>query len=107
MSIRMIQANNTGDTMVQNLIVAIRANISALFKICEGIALLDMFSSFARLVTLQQYGMHLPSFHTAHWREQIPACTTANTHRQYDPASTPQLSPSKPPDTRSRKPSLA
>lgn len=42
--------------MVQDLIVAIRANISSLFKICEGIAMLDMVSGFATVVTTQQYG---------------------------------------------------
>lgn len=42
--------------MVQDLIVAIRANISSLFKICESVAVLDMISGFAHVVTMQQYG---------------------------------------------------
>lgn len=43
--------------MVQELIVDIRANISSLFKICESVAMLDMMSGFAQVVTIQQYGM--------------------------------------------------
>ncbi|KAL2354274.1 muts domain V-domain-containing protein [Cryomyces antarcticus] len=40
---------------VQELIVEIRGQTSILFKICESVAMLDMISSFAQLVTSQDY----------------------------------------------------
>ena len=43
------------DRSIQDLIDRIREDISPLFKICEAIALLDMITSFARLVTTQDY----------------------------------------------------
>ncbi|EMC91499.1 hypothetical protein BAUCODRAFT_79898 [Baudoinia panamericana UAMH 10762] len=43
------------DRSVQQLIEDIREHISVLFKICEGIAMLDMLSSFAQVVTSQDY----------------------------------------------------
>lgn len=43
------------DKMVQQLIVEVRGHMSVLFKVCEGIAMLDMLSSFAQLVTSREY----------------------------------------------------
>ncbi|KAK4992615.1 MutS protein msh4 [Elasticomyces elasticus] len=43
------------DKAVQELIGDIRGQISILFKICEGIAMLDMICAFAQLVTSQEY----------------------------------------------------
>ncbi|KAJ9645092.1 MutS protein msh4 [Coniosporium tulheliwenetii] len=43
------------DKAVQELIEEIRSQMSILFKICEGIAMLDMVTSFAQLVTSQDY----------------------------------------------------
>lgn len=43
------------DRSVQELIDRIREDIAPLFKICEAIALLDMITSFAQLVTTQDY----------------------------------------------------
>ncbi|KAF2090836.1 hypothetical protein K490DRAFT_34343 [Saccharata proteae CBS 121410] len=43
------------DKAVQELIVEIRGQMSILFKVCEGIAMLDMMASFAQLVTTQDY----------------------------------------------------
>ena len=40
---------------VQELITNVREHMSILFKICEGIAMLDMLSSFASVVTTQDY----------------------------------------------------
>lgn len=47
----------SGDIMVKSLVAEIRANVSVLFKICEGIAVLDMLSGFAQLVTVHEYSM--------------------------------------------------
>ena len=43
------------DKAVQELIGNVRQHMSVLFKVCEGIAMLDMISSFAQLVTSQDY----------------------------------------------------
>jgi len=43
------------DQSIQELISSVREHMSVLFKICESIALLDMLSSFAQLVTSQDY----------------------------------------------------
>lgn len=43
------------DKSVQGLIASVRQHMSILFKICDGIALLDMFSAFAQVVTTQDY----------------------------------------------------
>ena len=43
------------DKSVQGLISNVREHMSILFKICEGIAMLDMLSSFAQVVTSQDY----------------------------------------------------
>ena len=43
------------DKSVHELIASVREHMSILFKICEGIAILDMISSFAQLVTSQDY----------------------------------------------------
>ena len=43
------------DKSVQELIANVREHMSILFKICEGIAMLDMLSSFAQVVTSQDY----------------------------------------------------
>ncbi|KAK0282897.1 MutS protein msh4 [Friedmanniomyces endolithicus] len=43
------------DQSVQGLIADVREHMSALFRICEGIAMLDMLSSFAQVVTSQDY----------------------------------------------------
>ncbi|KAL1623579.1 MutS protein msh4 [Neofusicoccum ribis] len=40
---------------VQDLIVEIRGSVPVLFKVCESIAMLDMVSSFAHIVTSQDY----------------------------------------------------
>ena len=42
------------DKSVQGLIASIREHMSILFKICEGIAMLDMLSSFAQVITTAQ-----------------------------------------------------
>lgn len=43
------------DGAIQDLIAEIRQHIPILFKISEGIAMLDMLASFANLVTMQEY----------------------------------------------------
>lgn len=43
------------DKVVQELIADVRGHLSGLFKICESIGMLDMISSFAQLVTSQEY----------------------------------------------------
>ena len=43
------------DRVVQQLIDDIRKDVAPLFKISEGIAMLDMLASFAQLVTTQDY----------------------------------------------------
>ncbi len=43
------------DRSIQELIDSIREDMSALFKISEAVALLDMIASFAQLVTTQDY----------------------------------------------------
>jgi DNA mismatch repair protein MSH4 len=43
------------DKSVQELIADLREHMSVLFKICESIAMLDMLSSFAQVVTSQDY----------------------------------------------------
>ena len=43
------------DRVVQQLINDIRMDVAPLFKISEGIAMLDMLASFAQLVTTQDY----------------------------------------------------
>ncbi|KAH8147392.1 uncharacterized protein LAJ45_08548 [Morchella importuna] len=43
------------DKSVQQLVEDIRKEISALYKVCEGIAMLDMIVSFAHLCTIQDY----------------------------------------------------
>ena len=43
------------DKQVQILINSVREHMSILFKICEGIAMLDMLSSFAHVVSAQDY----------------------------------------------------
>ena len=43
------------DRTIQELIELVRADIAPLFKICEAIALLDMMTAFAQLVTTQDY----------------------------------------------------
>ncbi len=46
---------NMSDKTVQELVENARQHMSVLFKICEGIAMLDMLSSFAQVVTSQDY----------------------------------------------------
>ena len=46
---------NMSDRSVQDLMADVRAEIHPLFKISEGIAMLDMLSAFAQLVTTQDY----------------------------------------------------
>ncbi|KAK6362814.1 MutS protein msh4 [Orbilia blumenaviensis] len=43
------------DRTIQTLVDSIRAEMHALYKVSEGIAILDMISSFATLVTLYEY----------------------------------------------------
>lgn len=43
------------DKAISELIAAVRQHMSVLFKICEGVAILDMISAFAQLVTSQDY----------------------------------------------------
>lgn len=43
------------DKAVQELIANVREHMGSLFRICEGIAMLDMIASFAQLVTSQDY----------------------------------------------------
>ncbi|KAF2710446.1 hypothetical protein K504DRAFT_481523 [Pleomassaria siparia CBS 279.74] len=43
------------DDSVQALIEEIRSHMSILFKICEAVAMLDMISAFAHLVTINDY----------------------------------------------------
>ena len=43
------------DKSVQGLIASVREHMSVLFKICEGITMLDMLASFAQAVTSQDY----------------------------------------------------
>lgn len=43
------------DKTVQKLIADVRQHMGSLFRICEGIAMLDMLASFAHLVTTQDY----------------------------------------------------
>ncbi|KAF2645474.1 DNA mismatch repair protein MutS [Massarina eburnea CBS 473.64] len=45
----------SSDTFIQELIDEARCHMSILFKICEAIAMLDMLSAFAYLVTTQDY----------------------------------------------------
>lgn len=42
---------------MQDLIAEIRTHASVLYKICEGVAMLDMLSAFAQIVTTQDYGL--------------------------------------------------
>lgn len=53
---RGLQSNIPGDAAVQDLIDNIREHVPAMFKVCEAIAMLDMISAFAQLVTSQDYG---------------------------------------------------
>lgn len=46
---------NMSDRSIQELIEDIRSEISALFKVSEAIAILDMLAAFAQLVTTQDY----------------------------------------------------
>jgi DNA mismatch repair protein MSH4 len=46
---------NMSDRTIQDLIEDIRTKIHPLFKISEGIAMLDMIAAFAQLVTTQEY----------------------------------------------------
>jgi len=50
--------NTVGDQAVQQLIAELRTHAVVLYKICEGIAMLDMLSAFAQLVTSQDYGLN-------------------------------------------------
>lgn len=43
------------DKTVQALIADVRQHMGSLFRICEGVAMLDMLASFAHLVTTQDY----------------------------------------------------
>ncbi|KAK3065694.1 MutS protein msh4, partial [Teratosphaeriaceae sp. CCFEE 6253] len=43
------------DQSIQALVDAVREHMSTLFKICEGIAMLDMLASFAQVVTSRDY----------------------------------------------------
>lgn len=43
------------DSAVQGLLSRLRVHVPDLFKICEGIAMLDMLSSFASIVTTHEY----------------------------------------------------
>lgn len=43
------------DKTVQQLVSDVAQEVSGLFKVSEGIAMLDMISSFAQLCTLQDY----------------------------------------------------
>ncbi|EPS44503.1 hypothetical protein H072_1502 [Dactylellina haptotyla CBS 200.50] len=43
------------DRTIQDLIDQIRGEMSALYKVCEGVAMLDMINSFATLTTLYEY----------------------------------------------------
>jgi len=46
---------NMSDRSVQELIHVVRSEIHPLFKISEGIAMIDMIASFAQLVTIHDY----------------------------------------------------
>ena len=50
-----IEVLQMSDQTVQTLIDDVRQDVAPLFKICEGIALLDMLASFAQSVTVYDY----------------------------------------------------
>lgn len=50
-----VEVLQMSDAVVQNLIDNIREDVAPLFRISEGIALLDMIASFAHLATTQEY----------------------------------------------------
>ncbi|KAF3762786.1 hypothetical protein M406DRAFT_347667 [Cryphonectria parasitica EP155] len=65
-TLRMVQLNQRmtdavneitmqSDKVVEQLLDSIRADIPALFRICESVALLDMLSSFGQTVTTRDY----------------------------------------------------
>jgi DNA mismatch repair protein MSH4 len=43
------------DKVIQELLDGIRGHIATLFRVCEGIALLDMLASFGHSVTAREY----------------------------------------------------
>ena len=43
------------DSVVKVLLDGIRSHVSPMFKVCEGIALVDMLASFAHLVTSRDH----------------------------------------------------
>jgi DNA mismatch repair protein MSH4 len=43
------------DKTITELLEAVRAEIPALYRVCESIAMLDMLSAFAKLVTVHEY----------------------------------------------------
>ena len=53
----------SGDRMVQILIENLRKELGPLYKLAEGVAVLDMVTSFCQLATVQDYGETLCS----HW----------------------------------------
>ncbi|KAF3282769.1 MutS protein msh4 [Orbilia oligospora] len=60
------------DRTIQDLIDAIRGEMFALYKVCEGVAMLDMISSFATLVTLYEYNGRHPIREKIHKEKLIP-----------------------------------
>ena len=51
----------SGDRMVQILIENLRKELGPLYKLAEGVAVLDMVTSFCQLATVQDYGETLCS----------------------------------------------
>ncbi|QIW96668.1 hypothetical protein AMS68_002186 [Peltaster fructicola] len=49
------EAISMSDKSIQELIVKVREHIAPLFKICEGVAMLDMLASFAQLASTHGY----------------------------------------------------
>lgn len=50
-----VEALTLSNNAVQELIANVREYMAALFKVCEGIAMLDMLASFAQVVTSRDY----------------------------------------------------
>ncbi|RYP90138.1 hypothetical protein DL770_003760 [Monosporascus sp. CRB-9-2] len=86
------------DKVIQELVDGIRAHVPNLFRVCEGIALLDMIVSFGQLVTTRDYVRPEIGTTLALKAARHPICERVCPHalaELFNDADLPQLNPGR------------
>lgn len=90
-TLKLVQLNNRitdshneavmlSDTVIQELLEEVREHVPELFRVCEGIALLDMMASFAQSATTRDYVRPEITGTLALKNARHPICERASIH---------------------------